>query len=199
MTTDPHSPLPEAATPRLWRRYEAWRTRMHDTFVRKNGHRLPTWHNRRGARRAARLLILNLLLILISSVVAYFSWWFSIPFVIGIVGCIAWQYVLRIVSGSIADTPAPALDEFQLAKRNAARSISFGILVGLMFVPYFILILLSSWHDDGVPSQYVYGAAITQVALLLTGTMIPTLLTAWWTSDPDPEDFDSTDFESEPR
>lgn len=188
--TDPHSPLPQVVTPSLWLRYDSWRARRHEAFARKHGHRLSSWHNRRGSRRAVILLCVSLVAILISAVLAYHTWAFAIPFVAGLIGAIAAQYVVRIVSGAIADTPAPALDELQLAQRNAARSMSFGILVALMFIPYFVLVVLSSVYTDGVPAQYVYGSAITLVALLLTGTMIPTMLTAWWTADPDPEDLE---------
>lgn len=185
MTTDPHSPLPDVSPPQVWRRYDCWRARRHDAFVRKHGHRLPNWHNRRGARRAVAALCISLAYIGVSAVLAFFTWWFAVPFAIGLIGCIASQYAVRIVSGSVADTPAAALDELQLAQRNAARSMSFGILVALMFIPYFILVTLSGRYSDGVPPQFVYGTAITLITLLLIGTMIPTILTAWWTHDPD--------------
>ncbi|MFW0795782.1 hypothetical protein AAFP30_18365 [Gordonia sp. CPCC 205515] len=183
---DPNSAIPTEAQPKAWRRYDEWRAERHLRFNQKHAHQMTGWRNRRGYRRLVRWQIANLLIGLVAAVIAFSTYWFWIPFLIAVLGCIACQYCLRIVTGSVADTPVPALDEIQLAQRNSARSIGFTTLYTLMFIPYIVLIILST--RDQVSGQSVYGTAILLVILVLAGTLLPTMLTAWWMSDPDPED-----------
>ena len=67
--------------------------------------------------------------------------------------------------------------------------MAFIVLFSLMFVPYFILVALST--PDQVSGQAVYGTAIVLITLVLFAVMLPTLLTTWWMADPDPEDLDA--------
>ncbi|AZG45350.1 hypothetical protein [Gordonia insulae] len=183
---DPHSAIPEEATPALWRRYDNWRAERHLRFNARHAGRLRSWRTRRGARRLVLLQIVSLLVALAGAVMAFSTYWFAVPFAVGLIGSVATQYALRIVTGSVADTPVPALDEIQLAQRNSARSIGFVAVYVLMFIPYAILIVLGS--RDDVPGQLVYGTAVLLITLLVCGIVLPTMLTAWWMNDPDPED-----------
>ena len=81
-----------------------------------------------------------------------------------------------------------ALDEIQLAQRNSARSIAYFALFTLMFIPYAILVTLGGF--DQVRGQYVYGTGMLLIALVLGAVFIPSMLTAWWMADADPEDLD---------
>ncbi|MFE0751361.1 hypothetical protein [Gordonia sp. NPDC058843] len=188
--TDPYSAIPEEATPALWRRYEEWRGQRHQEFNDKNAHRLTSWRTRRTFRRLVLIQTFFAILLLISSVIAFFTnKWFLVPFIIGLLGIITTLYLLRVVTGSIADTPVTALDEMQVAQRNSARSIGFTVLYCLMFIPYAILIVLS--FRDEVPGQAVYGAAVLLISLVLAAICVPSMLTAWWMADPDPEDLEA--------
>lgn len=188
--TDPYSAIPEEATPALWRRYEQWRGQRHQEFNAKNSHRLTSWRTRRTFRRLVVAQVFFATVLLISSIIAFFtSGWFLLPFMIGLLGIITTLYLLRIVTGSIADTPVTALDEIQVAQRNSARSIGFTVLYCLMFIPYAVLIVLS--FRDEVPGQAVYGSAILLITLVLSAICVPTMLTAWWMADPDPEDLEA--------
>ncbi|MYR06573.1 hypothetical protein GTV32_09735 [Gordonia sp. SID5947] len=183
---DFNSAIPEEATPALWRRYDEWRAGRHLRFNEKHAGRLTSWRNRRGARRLVLLQVATLVLALAGALMSFVTAWFLIPFLLGVFGSIAVQYALRIVTGSIADTPVPALDEIQLAQRNSARSIGFAVLYTLMFIPYIILIVLGT--QDSVSGQSVYGTAILLITLVVIAVVLPTMLTAWWMNDPDPED-----------
>lgn len=184
---DPNSAIPEHATPRLWRRYEDWRGRRHQDFNAKHAHQLHSWRNQRTYRKLVLLLAFFIVTLTGSSILAFLHVsWFLIPFGIGLIGLMTMLSLLRIVTGAIADTPTSALDEIQVAQRNSARSIGFVVMYTLMFIPYFVLIALS--FRDEVPGQWVYGTAILLICLVVAAMCVPTMLTAWWMSDPDPED-----------
>ncbi|MGC4962616.1 hypothetical protein [Gordonia sp. DT101] len=190
---DPNSAIPEDATPALWRRYDEWRAGRHLRFNEKHAGALNSWRTRRGARRLVLLQVSALVVTLAGAVMSFATMWFVIPFVVGVVGSCTVQYALRIVTGSIADTPVPALDEIQLAQRNSARSIGFVVLYSLMFIPYLILIILGT--NDSVSGQSVYGTAILLITLVVIAVVLPTMLTAWWMNDPDPEDLITSETE----
>jgi hypothetical protein len=188
--TDPYSAIPEEATPALWRRYEEWRGRRHQEFNDKNAHRLTSWRTRRTYRRLVLVQAFFAILLILSSILAFFDTGiFLVPFLIGLVGIMTTLYLMRIVTGSIADTPVTALDEIQVAQRNSARSIGFTVLYCLMFIPYAVLVVLS--FDEQVSGQAVYGSAILLITLVLSAISVPTMLTAWWMADPDPEDLEA--------
>ncbi|MGU3292583.1 hypothetical protein [Williamsia sp. M5A3_1d] len=186
--TDPHSTIPEHAKPALWRRYEDWRLARYERSCAKNAHRWPTLRNRRSFRRLVIALAGAETILLASAVVAIFSYWFFAPFVISIVALMLILGVLRTVTGSIIDAPVGALDEIQLAQRNSARSIGYFAVFSLSFIPYFVLIFMGSAMDL-IKGQNVYGIGVLLIALMVIGVSTPTMLTAWWMADPDPEDF----------
>uniref|UniRef100_UPI003D92C495 hypothetical protein n=1 Tax=Gordonia sp. B7-2 TaxID=3420932 RepID=UPI003D92C495 len=185
---DPNVAIPAEATPAPWRRYDEWRGNRYLQFNQRHAHQLSTWRNRRGYRRLVLLLAFMLAMMIVATVMAFSSrTWFVIPFLVGLAGVMASLYLLRIVTGSVADAPVSALDEIQLAQRNSARSIGLFVMFVLMFVPYLVLIALSI-GDDPVSADLVYGTAVLLISLLLTAMCVPTMLTAWWMSEPDPED-----------
>lgn len=185
---DPNSAIPETAKPAVWRCYDAWRGRRHRRFAARTAHQLPRWRNRKSYRRVVAAQAAAVVVMIVGSVIAFFSSdWFLIPFFIGAATTLACQRILRIITGSIGDAPITALDEIQLAQRNSARSIAFIVLFSLMFIPYFVLIGLSNL--DNVDPQAIYGVAILLISLMLAAAVLPSMLTAWWMADPDPEDY----------
>jgi protein-S-isoprenylcysteine O-methyltransferase Ste14 len=197
--TDPNSAIPDHVKPAFWARYEAWRVRTYEKTLAKNARRLPGMRNRRGARILAAGVLVSLLLLLAASVMSFvLQPWYFIPFGAGLVGVLGFLRLLAIVTGNIAEAPVASLDELQLAKRNSARSIGYIVLFGLMFVPYLALIFVGSAFDS-VSGDTVYGFGILLITFMLIGTCSPTLLLAWWTEDPDPEDFvDGPSADSQP-
>lgn len=187
--TDPNSAIPDHVKPAFWVRYEAWRVRHYEKSLAKNAHRLPGMRNRRGARILVGGVVASLVLLLIATVLSFFTaQWFFIPYVLGLFGIFGFLRMLGIVTGNIAEAPVASLDELQLAKRNSARSIGYMAVFSLMFVPYLVLIVVGSARES-VSGQTVYGFGVLLITVLLIGTCSPTLLLAWWTDDPDPEDF----------
>lgn len=189
---DPNSAIPESAKPALWRRYDDWRGERHRNFVRRNARRMPQWRTRRGYRTVVCLQLACIVVLLAGAITAFVSKsWFLLPFILGVGGIIICQRILRIITGSIGDAPVTALDEIQLAQRNSARSIAFFALFSLMFIPYLLLIALSL--RDTVSGNAVYGVAVVTISLMLVAGVLPSMLTAWWMADADPEDFSEND------
>ncbi|MGC4935708.1 hypothetical protein ACLQ3C_18725 [Gordonia sp. DT30] len=185
---DPNSAIPEDAKPELWRRYDQWRGDRHRRFAQRTAHQLTRWRNRRGYRTVVVAQAVCILILLAGAVVSFVSpTWFLLPFLVGVAGSLVCQRTLRIITGSIGDAPVTALDEIQLAQRNSARSLAFIVLFTLMFVPYIALIVLSI--PDHVPGQVIYGLGMLTISLMLAAAVLPSMLTAWWMADPDPEDF----------
>lgn len=186
--TDPNSAIPDHVKPALWVRYEAWRVRYYEKSLAKNAHRLTGLRNRRGARILVGGVLVSLALLVVASVMSFVSHvWFFIPFLLGLAGVFTFLKLLGIVTGNIAEAPVASLDELQLAKRNSARSIGYLAVFSLMFIPYLVLIVVGS-SVDSVSGHTVYGFGVLLITLMLIGTCCPTLLLAWWTEDPDPED-----------
>ncbi|MGZ8178782.1 hypothetical protein ACXVUM_12715 [Williamsia sp. SKLECPSW1] len=191
--SDPNSAIPDHVKPAFWVRYEAWRVRHYEKAQAKNAHRLPGMRNRRGARILVGGVLTSLALLVVATVLSFFTAaWFFIPYILGLFGILGFLKLLGIVTGNIAEAPVASLDELQLAKRNSARSIGYMAVFSLMFVPYIVLILVGSARDS-VSGQTVYGFGVLLITMLLIGTCSPTMLLAWWTEDPDPEDFAEPD------
>lgn len=190
--TDPNSAIPDHIKPAPWVRYEEWRVRQYEKTQAKNAHRLAGMRNRRGARILACGVLVSLVLLVIASAMSFVSHvWFFIPFILGLAGVFGFLKLLGIVTGNIAEAPVASLDELQLAKRNSARSIGYLAVFSLMFIPYLALIFVGS-SVESVSGHTVYGFGVLLITLMLVGTCSPTLLLAWWTEDPDPEDFADT-------
>lgn len=190
--TDPNSAIPDHIKPAPWVRYEEWRVRQYEKTQAKNAHRLAGMRNRRGARILACGVLVSLVLLVIASATSFVSHvWFFIPFILGLAGVFGFLKLLGIVTGNIAEAPVASLDELQLAKRNSARSIGYLAVFSLMFIPYLALIFVGS-SVESVSGHTVYGFGVLLITLMLVGTCSPTLLLAWWTEDPDPEDFADT-------
>jgi hypothetical protein len=187
---DPNTVIPESSKPDWWRGYEDWQLRRHERFVRRYGHRLPGLRNRRSARRLVIALVITVALVFATAIGTFFTMWAALPFVALIfMAMVPLVYVLRAVTRNVTEAPASALDEFELASRNAARSIAYTALWISMFVPYIVLIILSGGGNNSVDGQVIYGSALLLIVLVAGATCIPTCLIGWWLPDPDPEDF----------
>jgi hypothetical protein len=135
-------------------------------------------------------LVVTVVLVFASAIGTFFTMWAALPFVALIfVAMLPLVYVLRAVTRNVSDAPASALDEFELASRNAARSIAYTALWISMFIPYIVLIILSGGGNNSVDGQVIYGSAVLLIVLVAGATCIPTCLIGWWLPDPDPEDF----------
>ena len=74
--------------------------------------------------------------------------------------------MLQIVSGRQGDAPDAALDEYELAQRNNARSIGLTITQNLMLVPIFYLIF-GSVITGGTDTDMAYAGGLMALTVLL--------------------------------
>ncbi|MEH6794778.1 MAG: hypothetical protein V7694_11640 [Rhodococcus sp. (in: high G+C Gram-positive bacteria)] len=93
--------------------------------------------------------------------------------------------VLGIVSHSRAEAPEDALDEYEVARRNHARSIGLTVTQGLGTAAASYLFLGAMFLDN--TDLALSGGALVLTALS-AGRYAPAMLLAWTTPDPDPED-----------
>ncbi|AUH69868.1 MULTISPECIES: hypothetical protein [Gordonia] len=183
---DPNYVFPDSAIPEWVRRYSRSAARRHDTFVRTTGTWLPGLRNRRGRRLLSSVLLILLCVVVISSIASFWApLWSAVPFAIGLVTSLVVLMMLRVVTESIAGAPADTLDELQLTQRNAARALSYNLLLPPMMVVYAILIVLG--YRDYVSGETVMSIAWLLIASVYALSCVPDVLMSWWMQDPEPE------------
>ncbi len=168
-------------------RYQAYRTRRFLDQQRRHRALLP----RLRTRRARRTLVVGLgLLYAAMTAIAVLTYWdYTAAYFAWLGATVAllllWP-ALQIVSGRPGDAPRDALDEYELALRNSARSIGLTITQVAVFIPAAVLIFISS--GGGGSSQLAYMGGLLVVTALLIGGTSPTLILAWSRPDPEPDD-----------
>ena len=193
---DPNLTIPESSTPDWVLRYNDQRARRYERRLERQATMLPRLRTRRARRTLVIVLAVAVLASITTSIIAFWHMKaMSIPFLIAVLSSVVALILLRISAGAISDAPADALDELQLAQRNAARSVACSVFVPVILAVYGIAIALS-WRD------YVQGETLAALAwLLISGTLavtcLPDMLLTWWR----PEDVDAADelIESEAR
>jgi hypothetical protein len=98
----------------------------------------------------------------------------------------AW-IALQIVSGRRGDAPGGALDEFEIAQRDSARSIGLTITQNLMMIPILYLIF-GAVITRGADEDMAYAGGLMALTVLLIGGCSPAMILAWTRPDPLPED-----------
>lgn len=91
--------------------------------------------------------------------------------------------VLQIVSGRQGDAPRDALDEFEIAQRDSARSVGLTVTQYLMLIPIFYLIF-GAVLTDGADENMAYAGGLMSVTMLLVGGCTPAMLLGWTRPDP---------------
>jgi hypothetical protein len=173
----------------FWRRWEQWRADYYTADLARHGHRFDNWRTRRRCRQVAA--VVTVLIVAAGAASIGVIWWFGflVLWLVLVFAAIAGTVCLRYMTGGGADGPQLVLDERQLARRNAARSLGLTISIPLLVLPYGILIGSVIKAEDGlVPYQIVYSAAILIWWVLCVARAAPSVLYAWWQEDPDLED-----------
>ena len=106
--------------------------------------------------------------------------------VCGVIMAIAWT-MLRIVTEGHDHAPTAALDEWEVAQRNSARSIGLAITQALTTVPVFYLIFAGTFFPRADAFRTAYAGGAMATATLLAGGCAPAKILAWNRQDPDPE------------
>lgn len=85
------------------------------------------------------------------------------------------------------DAPGRALDEFEIAQRDSARSIGLTITQWLMLIPIFYLIF-GAVITRGADENMAYAGGLMAIVVLMIGGCSPAMILAWTRPDPLPED-----------
>lgn len=179
---DPNLTIPADATPNWLLRYAERRTRAYDRRIATSSKYFPRLRNQRSRRTFVVILVLCLDLAIVASIVAFWHMAIAaIPFTIGVFVSVVMVTLIRITTDAVADAPADALDEIQLAQRNAARSLAYSLLVPIILVIYFVAIAIAM--RDEVAGQTVGALAWLLISTLLAVTCLPDILLTWWLPD----------------
>lgn len=167
-------------------RYQAYRVRRHLANEAQYQHYLPSWRTRSRRRLLASVLVAGLAYMMAASVFILFGpEWSPLLWIPGAaLMSVAWT-VMQIVSGRRSDAPADALDEWELARRNSARSIGFAVTQAIVTVPAVALILTTTYTDD---PRLALGGGFVVLTAVLIGTCTPGIILAWTAPEDDPED-----------
>ncbi len=172
----------------ILQRYQDFRTRRFRKYEQTWATSLPRWRTR-GRRRALVIAVaVSFLVMATTAVLCAFG--FTTAALLWLPACAlffpAWT-VLQIASGRLGDAPEAALDEFEVAQRNSARSIGLTITQYLMLIPIGYL-LIGSIHGLGPGEDVAYAGALMVLTVLLIGGCAPAMILAWVRPDPVAED-----------
>ncbi|MCM6773062.1 hypothetical protein NDR87_04580 [Nocardia sp. CDC159] len=169
-------------------RYTDMRVRRWEALGRRTAGMLPGWRTR-GRRRA-------LVVAVAAAIAAFFvtgllcafdlRWAPYILLPAMVIFLPAWS-MLRIACERHDSAPAQALDELEIAQRNAARSIGLAVTQSLTILPVFYLIMVGSFLPEADAFRTAYAGGAMALAALLAGGCAPGMILGWTRPDPDPE------------
>jgi hypothetical protein len=173
-------------------RYQDYRTRRFLKTERKHANSLSGWRN----QRRRRMLVVGLsvtfaFMFVVSLLCAFGLWWAPLLWLPACAAFFPMWIALQIVSGRRGDAPQAALDEYEIALRNSARSIGLTITQYLMLIPIFYLIFGSTaFRDIDADSalDMAYAGGLMATTVLLIGGCAPAMILGWTRRDPEPAD-----------
>ena len=166
-------------------RYQDHRTRQFAKRERKYAHSLPKWRTRSRRRLLVKALgVTFVFMFAVSLMCAFGIEWAPLLWLPACALFFPMWLMLQIVSGRQGDAPDAALDEYELAQRNNARSIGLTITQNLMLVPIFYLIF-GSVITGGTDTDMAYAGGLMALTVLLVGGCSPAMILGW--SRPDDE------------
>ncbi|MFC3961928.1 hypothetical protein [Nocardia jiangsuensis] len=166
--------------------YQEFRTRRFLRNEARTGAWLPGWRTR--SRRRALVLALAALFAAMVAVGAVCVGNMRIGPLLWMVPVLlflpTWT-VLQVVSSRQSDAPRNALDEYEVAERDAARSIGLTVTQSVAIIPAFALVIGASLESLSVGFGYACG--LWTITALLIGGCSPAMILAWNRPDPEPE------------
>lgn len=175
------------ADPTLLDRYQDYRIQRFLKHERRYANSLPGWRNKRRRR------------ILVGWLAATFAFMFAVAVLcafgvnwaplLWLPACLAFfpaWIALQIVSGRRGDAPQAALDEYEIAQRNSARSIGLTVTQNLMLIPIAYLIF-GAVITRGADVDMAYAGGLMALTVLLVGGCTPAMILGWTRTDPDLE------------
>jgi hypothetical protein len=166
-------------------RYQAYRAQQFLKSERKYANSLPGWRTQRRRRTLVVGLALTFAFMFAVSVLCAFG--VGRAPLLWLPACALFfpmWVMLQIVSGRQGDAPLAALDEYELAQRNSARSIGLTLTQYLMLIPIGYLIF-GSVYTDGTDTDMAYAGGLMALAVLLIGGCSPAMILGWTRPDPD--------------
>lgn len=172
----------------LIERYQDFRTRRFLKQEQSWANLLPGWRSR--SRRRALVVTLAVTFVFMFAVGVLCA--FGIPWapLLWLPACLVlfpvWT-VIQIVSSRRGDAPQRALDEFEIAQRNSARSIGLTITQNLMMIPVCYLIF-GAVITGGTDTDMAYAGGLMTLTVLLVGGCSPAMILGWTRPDVEPDE-----------
>ncbi|GAB3242417.1 hypothetical protein [Mycolicibacterium hippocampi] len=174
--------MPEAT---LIDRYQTYRTRRFLKHERTYANSLPAWRTQRRRRILVTALAITFAFMAVVSVMCAFGIkWAPLLWLPACLVFFPLWLVLQVVSGRQGDAPDAALDEYELAQRNSARSIGLTVTQNLMLLPIFYLIF-GAVQTEGTDTDMAYAGGLMVLTVLLIGGCLPAMILGWTRPDPD--------------
>jgi hypothetical protein len=172
----------------LIERYQHYRTRRFLKQERGWANSLPGWRSQRRRRTLVIALTVTFTFMFGVSVLCAFGiQWAPLLWLPACLLFFPMWIAMQIVSGRRGDAPEAALDEFEVAQRNSARSIGLTITQNLMMIPVAYLIF-GAVATGGADPNMAYAGGLMALTVLLIGGCAPAMILGWSRPDPDPED-----------
>lgn len=172
----------------LLERYQNYRTARFLKQERSWANSLPGWRSRRRRRGLVIALAATLSFMFVISVLCAIGvQWAPLLWLPACAAFFPMWIAMQIVSGRRGDAPSGALDEFEIAQRNSARSIGLTITQNLMMIPVAYLVF-GSVFTGGADTDMAYAGGLMALTMLLAGGCSPAMILGWTRPDPDPED-----------
>lgn len=166
-------------------RYQDYRARRFAKHERTYAHSLPGWRTRRRRRLLVGVLAATFVFMFAVSVLCAFGLrWAPLLWLPACLLFFPTWVVLQIVSARQGDAPGAALDEYELAQRNSARSIGLTITQNLMLIPIGYLIF-GAVITRGADTDLAYAGGLMALTVLLMGGCSPAMILGWTRPDPD--------------
>lgn len=184
--SQPTPPITQAE-PSVLDRYQDFRTRRFLKHERTYANSLPGWRNRRRRRMLVVGLAVTFAFMAVIAVMCAFGlWWAPLLWLPACALFFPMWVVLQIVSGRRGDAPEGALDEYEIAQRNSARSIGLTVTQNLMLLPIGYLIF-GSVLTDGADTDMAYAGGLMALTVLLIGGCLPAMILGWTRVDAERE------------
>lgn len=170
-------------------RYQNFRTRRFLRTEEQFRRWLPSWRSRRRRRILVATLAVIFVLMFVVGLVCLTNMRIGPPLWLpaGVLFMVVWT-ILQIVSGRQGDAPRDALDEWEIAQRDSARSIGLTVTQFLAFLPATFLVVAGTADLAIERSNLAYAAGILVLTALIVGGCTPAMILAWTRPDPDPDD-----------
>lgn len=184
--SQPTPPITQAE-PSVLDRYQDFRTRRFLKHERTYANSLPGWRNRRRRQMLVVGLAVTFAFMAVIAVMCAFGlWWAPLLWLPACALFFPMWVVLQIVSGRRGDAPEGALDEYEIAQRNSARSIGLTVTQNLMLLPIGYLIF-GSVLTDGADTDMAYAGGLMALTVLLIGGCLPAMILGWTRVDAERE------------